>query len=234
MPRDRAQLGHTRDERRPEKGRFGGAARRVASRRDARRRYLSQSALRRTGEDHEGRGSAAAAASRRRASRRDATRRRGTLRPSVESFSPRPYVDRNTRSPTSLLPGVVRAAPFSSGTLSLNHVLHEGTILLVLPRRIIESLFALLLPPSSFHPHHVSRPTRASYPSPRQPLCSSTFERCFAILSEIDGGRGCPERAGGGLRTPEIRDVISGGPSYTYGVCALVGFPAFEVGAASI
>jgi len=41
-------------------------------------------------------------------------------------------------------------------------------------------------------------------------------------------------RVEGRLRPPEIRDVISGGPSYTYGVCAPIGFPVFEVEAASI
>jgi len=88
------RLGHTR--RRPEgRLRRRDVARRDASRRDARRHGLPQSALRRTGDDHEGRGSAAA--SRRRASRRDATT---SARPSVESFSPRPHVDWNTR-PTS-------------------------------------------------------------------------------------------------------------------------------------
>jgi len=86
---------HT-NERRPEGWfRRRGAARCDAMRRDARRHGLPQLALRRTGDDHEGRGSAAA--SRRRASRRDATT---SARPSVESFSPRPHVDWNTR-PTS-------------------------------------------------------------------------------------------------------------------------------------
>jgi len=95
--RDRRNSGTHK--RRPERSAgYGGAARHGAAHRDARRRGHPQSALRRTGDDDEGRGSAAAA-SRRRASRRDATRRDATTsdRPSVEGFSPRPHVERNTR-----------------------------------------------------------------------------------------------------------------------------------------
>jgi len=131
-----AQLGHTRDERRLEGSLgAGGASRRSASlppsvspalygrgprgkRKRRRRRRFSPS---------------------RESRRRDATT---SDRPSVESFSPRPHVDRNTRSPTRYShPVQWCAAPFSSGSChSISSARRDD---LVLPRRIIESLSSL-------------------------------------------------------------------------------------------
>lgn len=156
--RDRRNSG-TRDERRLE-GSFGagGASRRSASlppsvspapygrgprgKRKRRRRRFSPSCE---------------------STRRDATT---SDRPSVESFSPRPHVDRNTRSPTRFShPVVVVRGSLFFRLLSLNLVRHtKGRPRPTASNNRESSLFALLLPPSSFHPLSVSRPTRANYP----------------------------------------------------------------------
>lgn len=98
-----------------------------AARRDARRRCLPQSALRCTGEDHEGRGSAAAAASRRRASRRDATRRRATVRPSRALVRVRTSTE--TRDPRHVPLTRCSGArlPFLPAPVTQSRPPHEGT-----------------------------------------------------------------------------------------------------------
>lgn len=108
-------------------GMNAGSKGRSAARRDARRRCLPQSALRCTGEDHEGRGSAAAAAaSRRRASRGDATRRRATVRPSRALVRVRTSTE--TRDPRHVTPTRCSGArlPFLLAPVTQSRP-HEGT-----------------------------------------------------------------------------------------------------------